>query len=82
MALKPARDKAYELMNFYYDEVRKQCISKPHGNIFELAMILTNKHCDEMIAFIDSEMQGWLDWDMKAYFEEVKNHAKELVPKE
>lgn len=82
MALKPARDKAHELMNFYFDEVRKQCISKPHGSIFELAMILTNKHCDEMIAFIDSEMQGWLDWDMKAYFEEVKNHAKELVPKE
>ena len=69
-------------MNYYYDEVRKQCISKPSGNIFELALSFTRKHCDEMISFIDSEMQGWLDWDMKAYFEEVKNHAESLIPKE
>jgi hypothetical protein len=82
MALKPAKDKAIELMNLYYDSIRKECISKPNGNIFELAQKFTENHCDEMISFIDSEMQGWLDWDMKAYFEEVKKHSKSLIPKE
>jgi len=76
MALIPARDKAHQLMNYYYSEIQNECISKPHGDMFKLALKLTKNHCDEIISFIDSEMQGFLDWDMKAYYEEVKTHAE------
>lgn len=81
MALLPAKQKAGELMDFYFQKVRKHCIEKPSGSFMQLAYELTEKYCDEMIAFIDHEMQGWMDWDMKSYFEEVKNHAKELLQK-
>lgn len=71
MALKPAKEKCYELMNFYYEEAKKHCISKPEKSILDLAISLTKHHCNEMISFIDSEMKGWLDWDMKAYYEQI-----------
>jgi hypothetical protein len=75
--MKSAKDKADELVKFYYDEIQKQCMSKIGGNMYGLAITLTIKHCEEMIEFIDSQMKGWLDWDMKSYFEEVKNYAND-----
>ncbi len=30
------------------------------------------KHCDNMLDFIDSKMQGWLDSDIKGHYEQVK----------
>lgn len=30
------------------------------------------KHCDRMIDFVDNEMQGWLDTDIKSYYQNVK----------
>ncbi len=30
------------------------------------------KHCDNMLDFIDSKMQGWLDSDIKGHCEQVK----------
>ena len=29
-------------------------------------------HCDRMIDFIDNQMQGWLDADLKAFYENLK----------
>lgn len=34
------------------------------------------KHCDNMLDFIDSKMQGWLDSDLKGYYENVKESIK------
>jgi hypothetical protein len=78
--MKSAKDKAEELINFHYNEIKKQCSSKIGANMYELAITFTIKHCEEMIQFIDSEMKGWLDWDLKSYFEEVKKHSIELKP--
>ena len=30
-------------------------------------------HCDKMIDFIDNQMQGWLDTDIKNFYHNVKN---------
>jgi hypothetical protein len=70
-----AKQKSEELVNFYYNEIKNQCSSKIGGNMYELAITFTIKHCEEMIAFIDSKMKGWLDCDMKLYFEEVIKHS-------
>ena len=80
--MKSAKDKADELVNFYYNEIQKQCTPKIGGNMYGLAITFTIKHCEEIIGFIDSQMQGWLDWDMKSYFEEVKKHSMDLNPQQ
>ena len=33
---------------------------------------------DEVVAFIDEHMQGWLDWDWKAYWEQVKIEIEKI----
>lgn len=33
---------------------------------------------DEVVAFIDIHMQGWLDWDWKAYWDEVKKEIEKI----
>jgi hypothetical protein len=79
--MKSSFAKADELVNYYYDEIQNQCVLSrynilPCAEARALAINFTIKHCDEMIEFIDSEMKGWLDWDMKSYFEDVKKYAK------
>ena len=33
---------------------------------------------DEVVAFIDENMQGWLDWDWKSYWEQVKIEIEKI----
>jgi hypothetical protein len=33
---------------------------------------------DEVVAFIDEHMQGWLDWDWKSYWEQVKIEIEKI----
>jgi hypothetical protein len=73
--MKSAKDKAEELINFHYNEIKKQCSSKIGANMYELAITFTIKHCEEMIQFIDSQTHHPF---MKSYFEEVKKHSMDL----
>jgi hypothetical protein len=75
-----AKQKSEELVNYYFNEIQKQCMAKIGGNMYDLAITFSVKHCEEMIEFIDSQMKGWLDWDLKSYFEEVIKHSISLKP--
>ena len=79
MALLPPRQLALELMAYYITEINKECIERPEGNKIRLAANLTIKHADEMILFVDDQMKGWLDWDMKAHFELVKEECQKFL---
>jgi hypothetical protein len=83
MALLPPSQLANELIEYYYEEIKKECIARPEGDILRLAAKLTIKHADEMIYFIEDQMKGWIDWDMKQHYELVKeyilkNHLNDL----
>lgn len=77
MALLPANEIADKLITEYYDLIREECMANPNvnGGVHKLAAKLTIKHCDDMIQFIDTQMQGFLDWDMKAHYESVKQYC-------
>lgn len=79
MALLPPKELANELMGYYYEQIKKECIARPEGNIMRLSANLTIKHADEMILFVEDQMKGWLDWDMKAHFELVKEECQKFL---
>jgi len=71
-------DKAKELIdkfNFSIDQNTKTYTI--YQNVDE------SKRCaliavDEVVAFIDEHMQGWLDWDWKSYWEQVKIEIEKI----
>ena len=79
MALLPPSQLANELINYYYEEIKKECISRPEGNILKLAAKFSIKHADEMIEFVDDQMKGWLDWDIKLHYELVKEECQKYL---
>ena len=79
MALLPPSELANSLIHYYYEEIKKECIARPDGNILRLAAKLTIKHADEMINFVDDQMKGWLDWDMKLHYELVKEECQKYL---
>lgn len=76
MALLPPKELANDLMEYYYKEIQKECIARPEGSVFRLAANLTIKHADEMIQFVDDQMKGWMDWDIKNHYELVKEECQ------
>ena len=68
--MKNSEDIALDLYNFYRDSLESCC-----GDCStELAISFAMDHCDRMIAFIDSEMKGWLDTDLIAFWKSVKQN--------
>jgi hypothetical protein len=69
--MKNSEDTALELFNFYRESLESCCddCSK------ELAKTFAQDHCDRMIAFIDTQMQGWLDTDMIVFWKSVKQNV-------
>ena len=73
MKMKNSEDTALELFTFYHNSLQGCCddLSK------ELAKTFALDHCDRMLAFIDEQMQGWLDTDWVNFWKSVKlNLAK------
>lgn len=77
------KDKAKELIDkfktySYYDHhdmVTRQESKESHiESTKECALIAV----DEVVAFIDEHMQGWLDWDWKSYWEQVKKEIEKI----
>lgn len=75
MALIEPHVKAKKLYFDYVHIIRSSGTKDDFSISSDLAKKMVEKHCDDMIEFIDSEMKGWLDWDMKSYYEKIKQEV-------
>jgi hypothetical protein len=69
--MKNTETTALELLNFYQTNI-EALYDQSHSR--ELAKVFAMDHCDRMIQFIDSQMQGWCDTDLISMWKTVKQN--------
>ncbi len=78
------KQKAQELVSLFRSKIYEGVITNADVNPQrekardEKAKSVAILHCDQLLNEIDERFQGFLDWDVKAYYERVKKQIELL----